>query len=274
MTDSWVPNDEDAGVTDHATNDAMRGTYKRRWDLDQIISRGYGLATVYTGDIDPDDCDDPHQNGVHALYPDDDTPADSRWSTIGAWSWGLSRALDYLEQDEHVDHKKIAVMGHSRLGKTALWAGVQDKRFALMISNNSGCGGAALSRRCVGETIGVITQRFPHWFCKAFNNYSNNEPALPVDQHMLIALAAPRPVYIASAEEDLWADPRGEFLSAYHAGPVYDLFGLERIPSDTMPAVHRPIMTSIGYHIRKGRHNVTPFDWTCFIDFADLHFKR
>ena len=228
------------------------------WPVEQIIEAGFGVATAHAADLEPDRPDGAPE-GVRAIWDSaggEQSPYG--WATLGVWAWGLSRIREVVGEQSGVDASAMIVIGHSRMGKAALWAGAQDGQFAMVVSNESGCGGAAPSRRTVGETVEAITTRFPHWFCDEFEQYVGREEELPVDQHQLLALIAPRALYVASAEEDLWADPEGERLSALAAEPVFGLFGVSR------PA--------IGYHRRPGPHAIRPEDWAHYLSFARTHF--
>ncbi len=268
ISDAWVEDNPSFGIVYNQLTEQSRGARINRWAIEKMLDEGMGLATIFKGEVDPDK--DDFTDGIHPLFYKDGQkqPADNEWGSIAAWSWGLSRAMDYFEKDADVDASNVIVFGHSRLGKTSLWAGATDKRFAAVISNDSGCGGAALSKRKFGETLWRINNSFPFWFCKNFHNFSNKEDIMPVDQHELLALIAPRPLYVASAEDDKWADPYGEFLGAYYATPVYQLYGKKGIESIEMPKVNEPIQNTVAYHMRTGVHDVTDYDWEQYIKWA------
>ena len=269
---SWVPDWGDAPADSGQALDAARGTRERRWPAAQIVDQGYGLVTAYYGDLFPDRPDG-FEESVYQLRPGetDLDPDGGNWSAISAWAWGLHRMMDYAAQAETIDDDRVIVVGHSRLGKTALWAGATDRRFAAAIDNASGAGGSALFRRRYGERAVHLDTSFPHWFADAFGRYRENESALPVDQHQLLALIAPRPLLVSPKSEDQWADPRGMFLSAKHASPAWDLLEAQGLGVDTMPAPDTPVLSRVGFFLRPGEHDLLPADWAVFLDFADRH---
>ena len=252
--------------------DPTRKTKSDFWPVEMAIDSGYAMATFHVSDLAPDDKGS-FVNGVLRLYPEQLMAANGM-RAIGAWAWGARRVMDYFQYDEDIDARKVAIVGHSRGGKAALWTSAQDQRFAICISNNSGNTGAALSRRRFGETVAVINHAFPHWFTPNYKQYNDKEQALPVDQHMLIALTAPRPLYATSASEDLWADPKGTFLALKHAASVYALYGYRVTLPAQMPGVNTPLIhPPLGYHVRQGIHNLTSYDWQHFIVFAKKNFE-
>ncbi len=256
--------------------DPTREKKSEFWPAEEGIARGYAMAAFFNGDVAPDK-KDAAREGIHGVLQPEGNGTDS-WGVLAAWAWGASRCLDYLVTDAAIAKDQVAVIGHSRGGKTALWAAAEDQRFALACSNDSGCGGAALHRHRTPkkETIAVINRSFPHWFNAKFKTYNGREDALPVEQHLLMTLIAPRAVAVGSAAEDLWADPRGEFLSAVNARPVFQLFGKDALGSaPQMPAINDALHgDGAHYHVRDGKHNLTLVDWTHYWDFADRVFKR
>jgi hypothetical protein len=275
LGDRWVRDVGTNEMVKQRAPEASRGSSAQQWQLDQILGHGYGLATIFYGDIEPDFVGG-LKYGIRSVFrqPGQTEPASDDWGAIAAWSWGLSRAMDFIVTDHDIDATRVAVMGHSRLGKAALWAGAQDTRFSIVISNESGEGGAAISRRLYGERTKDLNTRFPHWFDGNFKKYSEHEDQMPFDSHMLLALIAPRALYVASAEGDRWSDPRGEFLGAVNAGPVYELLGEKAISTDAMPGLHQPVGHTVMYHLRAGKHDVTAYDWEQFLKFADVRWSR
>jgi hypothetical protein len=276
LSRAWMRASPEFGIVDHRATEATRGVHSYRWNIESVIARGYATATVYYGDLCPDNDHGIEESvGAHYQTGSVNRRAPDAWGSIGIWAWGLSRALDCLERDPELDARRVAVHGHSRLGKAALWAGAQDERFALVISNNSGAGGAAPAQRIFGETVALSnTRHSTPWYALNYRQYNDRESALPVDQHQLLALIAPRPLYVASSAQDRGADPVGEFLSIRHADPVFRLLGKKGLGVTEMPAVDQPVHgDGLAYHVRAGNHDITLYDWVQFMDFADRNFR-
>jgi unsaturated rhamnogalacturonyl hydrolase len=256
---SFTPND----VTEHST----------QWPLKEIVKRGYAVAVAWYWEIEPDRPDG-WQTGIRTTLAGALHIEPYEWSAIGAWAWGLERMADYLQEEPGIDNRRIIVIGHSRLGKTALWAAASDPVFAMAVSNESGEGGAALGKRDYGETISIINNKFPWWFAPAYKQWGFHTAEMPFDQYMLLGLIAPRPLYVASAMGDQWSDPKGEFLSAKLAGQVYRLYGEKGVRVDSMPGLEKPVGDYVRYHIRSGKHDLTWYDWLQYLDFADTRLGR
>lgn len=241
-----------------------------------LLDAGLGFAAFYYGDIDPDDLNGlPH--GIRALYlkpGETSVPADG-WGSIAAWAWGISRVIDYLETDERIDSRRIAIHGVSRLGKTVMWAGAHDTRVAATIASCSGEGGAALSRRNYGETIAhlVAPTRYPYQFAANYARWKGFPDVAPMDANLLVALHAPRPLLLQTGSTDYWSDPKGEFLAAADAGKVYHLLGKRGLETSTWPKAKQPILHDLGYYMHEGGHGTVPSDWDIYLDFLKMHLK-
>ena len=267
ITQSWVYSLYYSGIDNHVATAAMRGHNASMWPYNMILDRGYGIATIHYTDIEPD-MDNQWWHGPRVW----NAPLDENdWGSIGAWAWALSRALDWMETEERIDAEKVAVLGFSRLGKTAMWAGAQDERFAAVVSQCSGKGGVSLSKRMTGEPISNLVTKFPHWYSENYQQYVDNEENLPVDGHMLASLIAPRGLLILSGATDSWSDPEGEFLSGVAATPVYNLLGSEGMAATNWPTAGTLINSPIGYYMHATGHDVTTDDWEATLDWADVH---
>lgn len=270
----WVPAGA-PGVKDNRATDAGRGAVIDASALDQSIARGYAVATFYCGDVDPDRPD--VREGVQPhLRKKGEAPWPHDWGTIAAWAWGVSRAVDYLRTDKDIDKDRIAVVGHSRLGKAAIVAGAFDERIALVIPLQAGCGGTAPSRTRSpdAETVKIINTHFPHWFDGAFKEFNDQVDKLPFDQNCLAVLVAPRPLLYANATEDKWANPQGQFEMLRSADAVYRLLGAGGLETKEMPEVGKLSDGVLGYYIRPGKHSMTRGDWKVFLDYADKRLGK
>jgi hypothetical protein len=254
--------------------ESSRGRAAKSWPIDKLLSRGYGIAVIDYQEIEPD-FDGGLTHGVRGMYlkPGQTEFAPEEWGAIGAWAWGLSRAVDYLENDRDVDPSRIIGFGLSRLGKTILWAGATDPRLALVCAACSGESGAALSRRDYGETVKDMNTKFGYQFCRNYQRWGDHVNEMPMDAHMLVALMAPRPLLLSTGSQDRWSDPRGEFLAAVAASPVYELLGQHGIGTTEMPPVNTPSLHTLGFQCHEGKHEVLPWDWEQFINLADMHLK-
>ena len=262
-----------AGCVDHHATEASRGSQAKDWPIADTLARGYAFATFCSTDVDSDRAE--VSDGVRAAEARarGEAPVGPDRGTIAAWAWGFHRCVDYLVSDRRVDRRRIVAVGHSRNGKTALLAGAMDERIAMVIPHQAGCGGTAPSRGTVGESIERINRAFPHWFNARFKGFTNAPARLPLDQHALVALMAPRPVLLSNAQDDQWANPSGQFEVLQAAAPVYQMLGAGGVASVAMPAHGVLVRSRLGYYIRPGKHSMTADDWRVFMDFADVHLR-
>ncbi len=273
MCEGWLRNNPKYFVTNHRAVEKSRGLSTETWPFETLVTRGYALVTACYGDIAPDD-KDLYTRGVHVLFPPSTPGVGNNTTAIAAWAWGLIRGMDMLEKEPAIDTKRVAVIGCSRLAKAALLAGAKDERFAVVIPNQTGGGGVPLAKRDYGENVSTQNRMFPHWFCGNFRQYSDNEAAMPFDQHMLLAACAPRKLYVSSFPGK-WFDPYGEFLSMKAAEPVWQFLGLPGLPAAKWPPEMSPAMsTHLAYHRRPLEHGIAMYDWQCYLAFTDRAFNK
>ena len=269
----WVRNSSYPTLTvkDNKPREEHRGKMGFRWPVEKLLKSGYAFSTAHYGDIYPDkESEDSSADSIYKIF--DKSSGFSQGPATIAWAWGNSRIIDCLQSQPEIDSSRIAVTGQSRLGRTAILTGALDERVALTLGNNPGCMGTAISRRRFGERIDLICKRFPFWFSPNLNKYFGKENELAVDQHNLVACIAPRLVYVASASEDYWGDPKGELMGLVEAEKVYRLFGAKNMPSMENLEVEKPFLgDAMGFHLRKGPHNMMPYDWENYIKFAQEH---
>lgn len=275
VTKSWCRRGRCPGCEDHIATEAGRGGDADVWNAEMVIDRGYALATFYYGDVDPDKRENDFSDGVHPhFFKNGQTKPDKHdWGAIAAWAYGVHRVIDFLESNESIDSSRLALVGHSRLGKTSLLASALDERIKVVIPHQAGCGGTAPNRFNVGESVERINTSFPHWFSDTFPDFNKQVDRLPFDQHCLAALCAPRAVLFSNAEQDQWADPNGQFNMLKAADPVYRFLGIDGLAKDAKPEMGKLIDSRLGYFIRPGKHSMSAEDWKVFLDFADRHLN-
>ena len=262
------------GCTNNAATEAARGSQAADWPLAEIVGRGYALAAFYSGDVDSDRKE--VSDGIYAWLAAGDPARNNPTNrgTIAAWAWGYNRCVDYLVTEPGVDAHRIAALGHSRNGKTALLAAAFDERIAIAFPHQAGCGGSAPSRGKTGESVKAINDHFPHWFNAQFKQFNDAPERLPFDQNCLVALCAPRPVLFSAAEGDQWANPAGQFQVLQAADPVYRLLGSEGLAVQAMPPRDQLVDSPLGFYVREGKHSITTNDWNVFMNFADHQWRK
>ncbi|HOX55311.1 MAG TPA: acetylxylan esterase [Candidatus Paceibacterota bacterium] len=258
----------------NAATEASRGSQATNWPLAEIVRRGYALAAFHSADVDPDRKE--VSDGIYAWLAGGDKARNNpaHRGTIAAWAWGFHRCVDHLVTERSLDPRRIATVGHSRNGKTALLAAAFDERIAIAYPHQAGCGGSAPSRGMTGESVKAINDRFPHWFNAWFKQFNNAPERLPFDQHCLVALCAPRPVLFSAAEEDQWANPAGQFQVLQAASPVYQFLGSEGLAAREFPPLHHLVDSRLGFYVREGKHSMTADDWTVFMNYADRQWRK